>query len=73
MYEDNLHHIYWTFAWVWSGGLHGYPPGSFSENLMQAFIKADDINLKRLASAFPVYAKSLELLKAGRVPDDKED
>lgn len=48
----------------WSGNPGGYPPGSFTQNLLAAWNYADPRNHDRLAAGFPEYATAIDLLHA---------
>ncbi|WP_062214723.1 hypothetical protein [Streptomyces sp. NBRC 109706] len=40
----------------------GYPPGSFTAKLLEAWAWADDDNASRLSDAWPEYAAALALV-----------
>lgn len=62
IFDDEQHAIS-GFMWVWTEHRKGFPPSSFAECLMNAFIRADGDNFRRLASVYPAYAKAYEEVK----------
>ncbi len=60
---DDEHHAYVSTLWVWTHGNKGFEPGGFAESLINAFIRADGHNLKRLTAVYPAYGKALARVK----------
>jgi hypothetical protein len=48
---------------LWSEGLGGYPAGSFTTKLLDAWASADDTNAARLAAGWPEYAAAFALMQ----------
>lgn len=47
---------------LWRASCGGYPAGSFTTKLLDAWNLADDSNAAKLATAFPDYAAAVALL-----------
>lgn len=50
---------------LWAHGCGGYAPGSFAEHLMAAWARADVSNQRRLATAFPTLADTIDEFRTG--------
>ncbi|MEV5414764.1 hypothetical protein [Streptomyces albogriseolus] len=48
---------------LWSEGLGGYPAGSFTTKLLDAWASADNANAARLAVGWPEYAAAFALMQ----------
>lgn len=48
---------------LWSEGLGGYPAGSFTTKLLDAWASADNVNAARLAAGWPEYAAAFALMQ----------
>jgi hypothetical protein len=62
---DEQGHTDSVFLWVWSGHTMGFPPGSFSECLIEAFLHADGDNQARLGAVYPCYAEAYRKCQNG--------
>lgn len=60
---DNEFHAEQSMLWVWTNHRKGFEPGSFATFLVNAFIRADGDNFRRLASVYPAYAKAYNIVK----------
>lgn len=55
--EQVARHLLWS-----AGSCHGYEPGGFTQSLLLAWGRADNLNSARLAIAFPIYADGKDVL-----------
>ena len=64
---DEQGHADYAFLWVYMGHSMGFPPGSFEELLIQAFMFADGDNRTRLGAVYPCYAEAYRKCKSGEL------
>lgn len=53
---ETARHVLWTF-----GREGGYRPGSFTQRLIELLAHADNVNMARLAQAFPAEAEAVRM------------
>lgn len=63
--EDEVRHVLW-----WCGDqTNGYEPGGFATALMGAIVRADVLNLARLARGFPGYVSCYRAWYLSETPE----